>query len=41
VASPEPPTERVQAELRRLCRLEIRFHLITPGQFDDLARRLL
>jgi len=41
VASPDPPGEQVQAELRQFTRLEIRFHLVTGERFEELASRLL
>ena len=41
VASPDPPGEQLQAELRQYTRLEIRFHLVTGEQFEELASRLL
>jgi len=41
VASPEIPCEQLERELRRHTRLEIRFHLVTPGDFRKLAGPLL
>jgi hypothetical protein len=41
VASPEPPGEQVQVELRQFTRLEVRFHLVTGEQFEELSSRLL
>ena len=41
VASPEIPCEQLERELRRHTRLEIRFHLVTPGDFRRLAGSLL
>jgi len=41
VAGPELPTEEMSAELRRFCSLELRFHLVTPAEFDELAAEYL
>lgn len=41
VAGPDIPCERMNAELRRFSSLEIRFHLITPEQFERLQREFL
>ncbi|MGC8793549.1 MAG: glycosyl transferase family protein [Bryobacteraceae bacterium] len=41
VASPEIPTETLEREIRQYTRLEIRFHLVTPGDFERLAAALL
>jgi hypothetical protein len=41
VASPEAPTSKQTAELRAFTGLEIRFHLVTPSKFDELAETLL
>ncbi|HVY92494.1 MAG TPA: glycosyl transferase family protein [Bryobacteraceae bacterium] len=41
LAGPELPGEEMQEEIRRFSSLEIRFHLVTPADFDDLAARYL
>ncbi|HVV46161.1 MAG TPA: hypothetical protein VHC72_13195, partial [Bryobacteraceae bacterium] len=41
LAGPEPPDERMQQEIRQFSSLEIRFHLVTPGDYDELAARYL
>ena len=41
VAGPEPPSDDMEHALRRFTRLEIRFHLITPTNFEELAERVL
>jgi bacteriophage N4 adsorption protein B len=41
VASPALLGDEVQSELRRFTRLEIRFHLVSPKDFEELAERLL
>jgi adsorption protein B len=41
LASPDPPTEELEGELRRFTHLEIRFHLVTPTNFRELERTLL
>lgn len=41
LASPEPPDESLEHELRRFTRLEIRFHLVTPSDFERLRRTLI
>jgi bacteriophage N4 adsorption protein B len=41
VASPEPPTEQMQAELESFSSMEIRFQLVTPTDFEELARQYL
>jgi hypothetical protein len=35
------PSEAMIRELNRLSELELRFHLIRPNEFDDLAREYL
>lgn len=40
VAGPEIPCERMEQELRRYTRLEIRFHLMTPSDYHRLQREL-
>ncbi len=41
VAGPELPCEEAERELRALTRLDLRFHLITPGNLEELARLFL
>jgi hypothetical protein len=41
VASPEPPGTETMTALRSFTSLELRFHLVTPGEFDRLAKALL
>lgn len=41
VAGPEFPSEAMQKDLRRFTSLEIRFQLITPGNYKELAEALL
>jgi bacteriophage N4 adsorption protein B len=41
VASPEVPSEQMSEDLRRFSSLEIRFHLVTPANFEALQREFL
>ncbi len=41
LASPEIPTDELTRTLRAYTRLTPRFHLVTPGNFDELTDRLL
>jgi adsorption protein B len=41
VAGSELPVEEMQSEIRRFSSLDIRFYLITPTQFDNLAQQYL
>ena len=41
VASPEIPSDELSRTLRGFTRLTLRFHLITPGNFEELTRELL
>jgi len=41
VVSPDAPTARTLATLREICTLEVRFHLVTPTEFERLAAALL
>ncbi len=41
VASPEIPSDDMERDLRRYTRLEIRFHLIPPADYDRLERAVL
>lgn len=41
LAGPELPSEEMTAELREFSTLDIRFHLVTPAEFDELASKYL
>lgn len=41
LVSPEAPSNQLLEELRGLTRLETRFHLVTPAEFDRLTTALL
>ena len=41
VAGPDSPCDEMHEDLRRFSSLEIRFQLITPGNFDSLMREFL
>jgi adsorption protein B len=41
VAGPELPSDEMTRELQRFSRLEVRFHLITPTEFEELASEYL
>ena len=41
LASPEIPSDEMSRTLRGFTRLALRFHLITPGNFEELTRELL
>jgi phosphoglycolate phosphatase-like HAD superfamily hydrolase len=41
VATPESPAPAVRRELARFTRLEIRFHLVTAENYEELVRLLL
>lgn len=41
VAGPEIPSDEMQRDLRRFTSLTIRFHLVTPPEFEELKERLL
>jgi adsorption protein B len=41
VATPELPASDVQEGLRRFSSLEVRFHLVTPHEFDEMAAEFL
>jgi adsorption protein B len=41
VASPEPPGMEMTEALRSFTSLEIRFHLVTPAEFERLSKALL
>ena len=40
VAAPAPPSEELESAVRRWTRLEVRFRLMPPGQFEELKRRV-
>ena len=37
IAGADLPGEAMQKDIRRFSSLEIRFHLVTPAQFEELA----
>ena len=41
VAGPDVPCDEMNADLRRFSSLEIRFHLVTPTEFEELAQEYL
>jgi adsorption protein B len=41
LAGPELPDEEMHREIRQFSSLEIRFHLVTPTAYDELAERYL
>jgi len=41
LASPEIPTDELSRTLRAFTRLSLRFHLVTPGNFEELTEALL
>lgn len=41
VAGSELPSDQMNDEMRKFSSLEIRFHLITPAEFEELAREYL
>jgi hypothetical protein len=41
LASPEIPTDDLTRRLRGFTRLSLRFHLVTPANFDELAASFL
>ena len=41
VAGPNVPSDEMTEELRRISSLEIRFHLVTPGNFETLVQEFL
>src|SRR6185312_5919821 len=41
LAGPELPDEELQRKIRQFSSLEIRFHLVTPADYDELAARYL
>ncbi len=41
LAGPDLPSEEMNADLRRFSSLDIRFHLVTPANFDALQREFL
>ncbi len=38
VAGPELPSAEMTEDLQRLSKMEVRFHLVTPTEFEELAR---
>lgn len=41
VAGPELPSDEMTRDLRRFSELEVRFHLVTPTEFEELASEYL
>ncbi len=41
LAGPDLPGEHLHENIRRFSSLDIRFHLITPAEFEELAERYL
>ncbi len=41
VAGPELPTDEMTLDLERLSKMEVRFHLVTPTEYEELARAYL
>jgi adsorption protein B len=41
VAGTDLPDETMQTEIRRFIKLELRFHLVTPTDYEELARQYL
>jgi hypothetical protein len=41
IAGPDVPSEAMSVDLRRFSSLEIRFHLVTPENFESLQREFL
>lgn len=41
VAGSELPSDQMHDELRKFSSLEIRFHLVTPSEFEELAHEYL
>ena len=41
VAGPELPSKEMAQDLRRFTQMEVRFHLVTPTDYEDLARAYL
>jgi adsorption protein B len=41
VAGPELPSEEMAREVEKFCRLKIRYHLLPPAKFDEMAREWL
>ncbi len=41
VAGPELPSEEMALDLQRFSKMEVRFHLVTPTDYEDLARAYL
>ncbi|MEJ7608259.1 MAG: hypothetical protein WKF37_18830 [Bryobacteraceae bacterium] len=41
LAAPDPPTPVMRTDLNRYTRLDLRFHLVTPTNLDELISELL
>jgi adsorption protein B len=41
VAGPDLPSEEMESAIRRFSSFELRFHLVTPTDYDELARQYL
>jgi hypothetical protein len=41
VAGPDLPSQEMTQDLQRLSNMEVRFHLVTPTDFEELARAYL
>jgi hypothetical protein len=41
VAGTEVPTDAMQTEIRRFSSLELRFRLVTPTEYEELAQEYL
>lgn len=41
VAGPELPSDEMTQDLRQLSKMEVRFHLVTPTDYEELARAYL
>jgi hypothetical protein len=41
VAGSYLPGEEMQSDIRRFSTLELRFHLVTPTEYEELARQYL
>jgi adsorption protein B len=41
VAGPELPSDEMTLDLERLSKMEVRFHLVTPTEYEELARAYL
>jgi hypothetical protein len=41
LAAPDVPTAEVRKKLQRYTMLDLRFHLVTPTEFENLIEELL